>query len=212
MKKIRLYFIACTSIIRWSVVYASSWVDQTILMHLLLMRDVPVTMGDVTYGFHEVEWLLQTNIGAMLVQSSNPEKSFSDHMNQIQQAIHQQRYNIQSLQVRHDREVQKQKICIGKKRTTDREFFQWVERRISDESLESISSDSATAGACAEKARVKARAYRIMMKKSATYRRALEKRFALLRANETFILQNTHLINTSPKTIIQVNKLIKQLH
>jgi hypothetical protein len=115
------------------------------------------------------------------------------------------------LREKRDEALLRQKTCLSQKQVSDNEFFRAMQSGIGDDRLDEISQESAVAGACAEQARVKARAYQLMIQKTESYTYRLQERMILLRNNERFILQNVDLINTDPTTIIQVNRLIQRL-
>ncbi len=196
-----------------SVTYAASLVDQRIALHFMIIQNTqPDHTTAVIYDTNRADWLLDVQIGKLLSTSTNPEKTLTTYMGDVQSTIRQNRRNQQNLREKYATAMRQYNLCASEKRASDRDFFLWVRQGMDDKSLETISSASATAGACAEKARVKARAYKIMNQKILTSTRKLEKRLSLLRSNEAFILRNLDLIETSPKTIIQVNRLMKQLH
>ncbi|USN56950.1 MAG: hypothetical protein H6766_00260 [Candidatus Peribacteria bacterium] len=155
--------------------------------------------------------MLDTDLVTLITNTADPEQSLHLYMSDLQYTIRQQSTNQHLLIERRNDELARERHCLSQKQVSDDDFFQSVQQGLSDDMLVAIADDSAAMGACAEQARVKARAYQVMIQKIDTYRQQLQERFTLLRNNESFILQHYSLATTDPAIMSQMNRLIHAL-
>lgn len=186
--------------------------DKEVVSHMVVMYDTGnVAMWWILSHVDKMRNISTISIGSILTKNNDPERALLLYQNDIRHVLRQQSLWVQDMSSKREEQRRVQQTCLQQKRTSDARFFAATRQHASGELLERLTDESASHAACAEQARVKIRAYTVIMQQANTHNITLQKRLRVLQANSSFLIQNAWYVGSNPSNMIRINQLIRQL-
>jgi hypothetical protein len=183
-------------------------------LHLLLRHGQEITsvgIGQAAYTLDQSETLHRVDIPNLLRASTDPDQELVEYEMAVQTALRQHELLSQDIAIARQEQQQIMRDCGSAKQQSDTVFFSDLQNDIPVDQLEEAADISAEHGACYEAARIKDKAYSLMLQRIALIDYDLRRKYSLILTNRDTLLQHYELIGSDTSTIQQINSLAESL-